>query len=119
VIEKSLDPDRQWHLRVYAQLCVEHLMGIDMDIAESLAGQIKKYELGLQRLESDMDASPDSAPEGFDAKVTEMIAEGKTPVIEAACQEVCDIPTFSDKKKTKKKKKTSKKKKKKSKDKEL
>ena len=51
MIEKSLDPDRQWHLRVYAQLCVEHLMGIDMDIAESLAGQIKKYELGLQRLE--------------------------------------------------------------------
>ena len=49
-------------LRVFAQLCVDYVQGSDLEIAESLAAQVTKYEKGFTRLAEEPEAKGDWKP---------------------------------------------------------
>ena len=49
-------------LRVFAQLCVDYVQGSDLEIAESLAAQVTKYQKGFDRIAEEPEAKGDWNP---------------------------------------------------------
>ena len=62
VATKSAQEERQWMLRVFAQLCVDYLQGSDLEIAEALAAQVAKYQKGFDRLAEEPEIKGDWNP---------------------------------------------------------
>jgi hypothetical protein len=106
--------ERLWQLEVYGQLCVDHLLGIDMDIAESVAAEMRRAEpwfVEMKRIVEETVAEGRPADEAtVDHIIAEVLQAGTALAVAAACVEVCDGNSSGKSKKGKKKKKTKKKK---------